>query len=185
MLRLPITNRKREVVAYALVDDDLFLYLSKVRWHLGHKGYPKTGFRRADGTQANVHLHQVVFRCKYRRDPYPGLEIDHIDRNPLNAQRSNLREVTTSFNQANANKRRDNTSGYKGVSWNKRDRKWYAQIMVNQKLIFLGSYVCKHEAARAVNRAYENHFPGVAIPNPEADSIHLDQSACDATCRHP
>jgi len=171
MKLLPVTDRKKEVVAHAMVDDDLFPHLSKMRWYDNGWGYPHTNHQNDDGSSIHVSLHSIVFKDKYGRHPLPGYEIDHIDQNKLNAQRSNLRELTRSFNCANKPKQPRNTSGYKGVSWNKNEQKWETRIQVNRKLVFLGYHTDKHEAARAVNRAYEKHFPGISIPNPIAEVL--------------
>lgn len=79
--------------------------------------------------------------------------IDHEDRNPLNNHKNNLRFCTYSENSRNRGKPTTNTSGYKGVSWFKRDKKWKAQIMVEGKGFCLGSFKNKIDAARAYNRA--------------------------------
>lgn len=54
---------------------------------------------------------------------------DHIDRNPLNCRRTNLREVTQQQNTTNKSKMSNNTSGITGVSWDKQRQLWVAQHM--------------------------------------------------------
>ena len=80
---------------------------------------------------------------------WPKDQIDHINRNRSDNRRANLREVTNKQNGQNASKRSDNTSGHPGVSWHKRDFKWVAQIMHNQKLIHLGYFSILEEALSA------------------------------------
>lgn len=69
-----------------------------------------------------------------------GLEVCHIDGNGLNNRRSNLRLVTRSQNRHNLRISRNNTSGYKGVSWCSRSETWRAQITLSGKILRLGSY---------------------------------------------
>lgn len=61
-----------------------------------------------------------------------GKEVDHIDRDTLNNRRSNLRLVSHSENVHNVKMRSDNTSGIKGVSWDKHQKKWAVQITTNK-----------------------------------------------------
>ena len=76
-----------------------------------------------------------------------GFDTDHINRDKLDNRRSNLRTVTTIENQRNTNTRKDNKSGYKGVTWNKQRNKWHVSIRVDTKLIFLGLYSNLQEAS--------------------------------------
>jgi hypothetical protein len=75
-------------------------------------------------------------------------EIDHWDTNTSNNRWGNLREATSSQNKMNRPNRSDNTSGYKGVWWEKRRSKWVADIMVDSKRRHLG-YFPTAEAAHA------------------------------------
>jgi hypothetical protein len=67
--------------------------------------------------------------------------IDHIDRNPLNNILTNLRIVSHQQNTFNKIS--------KGYSWSKRDNNWKAQIRVNYKKMYLGSYDTEEEARQA------------------------------------
>ena len=78
-----------------------------------------------------------------------GQIVDHIDGNGLNCQKDNLRICTHSQNQHNSGIRRNNTSGYIGVSWSKREEKWIAQITVNGKVKRIGAFDDVIEAAKA------------------------------------
>ena len=78
-------------------------------------------------------------------------EIDHKDRNPLNNCRDNLRFCTSAQNKANANLMKTNKSGYRGVSWNKKDKVWVAQTSKNNKSFCIGRFKNKEKAALAYN----------------------------------
>jgi hypothetical protein len=80
----------------------------------------------------------------------PSTDIaDHIDGNTLNNKRSNLRIATNSENVRSQKIHKNNTSGYKGVTWDKGHKKWLAQIMVNYKNCFIGYYDNPAEAHKA------------------------------------
>ena len=83
---------------------------------------------------------------------------DHKDRDPLNNRRSNLREATHTENMRNCSRRKDNTSGYIGVTWNKKCDKWEAQLNINKKCLHLGKFVDKIDALRARLEAELKYF---------------------------
>jgi hypothetical protein len=82
--------------------------------------------------------HRLAWLYVYGDLPSKG--IDHIDNNPSNNKINNLRLANQSENMQNVNKFKTNTSGYKGVYWNKNYSKWTAQIWVNSKRKFLGNF---------------------------------------------
>ena len=79
--------------------------------------------------------------------------VDHINRDPLDNRRANLRSATSSQNQWNKSMSRNNASGYRGVSWDKRKQKWVAQIAVNGHRRFLGYFADAIDAAKAYDKA--------------------------------
>lgn len=95
----------------------------------------------------------------YMTGEWPVGIIDHVDRNRSNNRWSNLREVTAAGNAQNASLRKDNTSGVKGVSWDKKNKKWMAQLRVNNRNKFLGHFPTVPEAAEARRRAEEALHP--------------------------
>lgn len=87
-----------------------------------------------------------------------GSFVDHIDGNPLNNQRSNLRLSTNQENLRNRGKTKKNTSGFKGVSWDKITKNWRAQIKFDYRIHFLGRFKTKEQAHEAyVNACYNLH----------------------------
>tara|TARA_R100001530_G_scaffold13251_1_gene12253 strand:+ start:6896 stop:7372 length:477 start_codon:yes stop_codon:yes gene_type:complete len=122
-------------------------YRKKRRWHLYHDNYP-----RATISKKQVIAHSLLINCP------KGKVIDHIDGNPLNNQKSNLRVCTYSQNAMNRIRSKDNTSGYKGVYLDKAKNKWRARIMKEGKRISLGSFDSSKDAYRVYkNAAKELH----------------------------
>jgi len=90
-------------------------------------------------------------------------DLDHINHDRTDNRIDNLREVTKSENSRNASKRVDNSSGFTGVAWIKRNRKWHAKIWLFGKYKHLGYHttivdaVCARIKANRVNNFHENH----------------------------
>jgi hypothetical protein len=145
---------------FTLVDDCDYAYLIQWKWCY-HKGYAiRTD--RTNGKQRTELMHRIILeQMGHKNFTYS----DHRNRNKLDNRRCNLRPATDSQNQHNASKRKDNTSGYKGVSWHKRAGKWHARICVNGKRISLGYYVDPKEAARAYNVAALKYHSEFAVLN--------------------
>ena len=83
----------------------------------------------------------------------PTIDIDHINGCPGDNSISNLRLATRAQNTFNTTKRYTNTSGFKGVSWRERNKKWIAQIQVNSVTKYLGIFQKIEDAATAYNNA--------------------------------
>jgi len=83
---------------------------------------------------------------------YLPKEIDHINGDPSDNRIENLRSVTRSENQRNSGKYANNTSGFKGVCWHSRDKKWQAQARdANGKRKTLGYFPTPEAASAAYN----------------------------------
>lgn len=76
--------------------------------------------------------------------------VDHIDNIPGNDDPSNLRAATKSQNAHNSKVRSDNSSGVKGVCWNKQYSKWDVEVKLKGKKHFGGRYSELDDAKRAV-----------------------------------
>jgi hypothetical protein len=82
-------------------------------------------------------LHRLIF---WKEHGYLPAEVDHIDGNPRNNRIENLRAATHLENMRNAKLRKDNTSGIKGVCWNKTDKKWEVKFQLDGKTKHFGKY---------------------------------------------
>lgn len=104
----------------------------------------------------NYFVHRVAWLMQ--TGAWPDRFIDHIDGNPFNNKWDNLREANASENLWNVGKYSTNTSGYKGVSFYKRDKLWQSHISVNGKERCLGRFPTPELAYEAYcNAAKEHH----------------------------
>ena len=99
-------------------------------------------------------FHQIVMGQK------EGYLVDHINQNPLDNRKENLRFVIPTANAINSKVPKNNKSGYKGVSWRKDSNKWRAQITIQGKIICLGTYERIEDAIEARRIAEDKyHIP--------------------------
>lgn len=99
--------------------------------------------KRANNTKGKIStetLHKVVMERVLGHELPQGAQIDHIDGDGLNCQRDNLRLANHSQNAANRKRLKNNTSGYKGVSFHKQTGKWRATIKFQGKSISIGGF---------------------------------------------
>jgi hypothetical protein len=141
----------------AIVDDEVFDAVSQWKWHINSEGYVISNLRRLrhsgkPGLLVKIYLHRWVLESFYNIRA-GGLQIDHINGDKTGNRLVNLRIVTNQQNQFNAKRRSTNTSGYKGVSYDKKLKKYRAYITINGKLLRLGDYLTAQEAANAYNAA--------------------------------
>lgn len=105
-----------------------------------------------------VYMHREVLSAP------DHLQVDHVNGDPLDNRRENLRICTNQQNQANVRKRWSGTSEFKGVHCVPTG-KWVARIGVGYRRIALGSYGTEIEAARAYDRAARKYFGAFALLN--------------------
>ena len=135
----------------------------KIKSSIGKSvGYLQTnGYTRVNLSIGSYYLHRLIFL--YHFGKWPTNQIDHIDGNPKNNCIENLREATNSQNGHNKGKPRNNTSGYKGVSYCKAAKKWEAYMTIDRKRKYLGLFECPKEAAKHASQQRSNHLVEFAI----------------------
>lgn len=145
---------------YAIVDADVFDYLNTWKWHYGKKdGYARRG-TKIKGKSKTYLIHRLII------DIPIGMQIDHINGNRLDNRRENLRVCTPKQNARNRSLQA-NSSGYKGVNWDKQMKKWRSKIKIDGKQIFLGLFDNKLDAAKAYDKSAIELFGEFAHPNLE------------------
>jgi len=121
----------------------------KTAGRLNNRGYIGFNYKKVD-YQAHRVAWLYVYGC------YPDNCIDHINGINTDNRIENLREATISQNLHNRGPNKSNTTGYKGVTFNKREKKYKAAIGVNGRRICLGSFDCPKEAHKAYCKAANN-----------------------------
>jgi len=154
MKTIPLTQGK-----VAFVSDGDFECVNQFKWYANlsrNRWYAMRSVtlrsrKEARETGLPLTTSQLMHRFIMGLELGDPLEVDHIDREQtLDNRRSNLR-VTLDQNQQNTSKQKNNTSGYKGVSWHKFSGKWRAQISHRDKLIHGGLFDCPVAAAAFYN----------------------------------
>lgn len=151
----------------ALVDEDISESLGCFNWYANNVGGIRWyAMRNANPQNWNEKtlMHRVILPVASDED------VDHIKHYPLadlliDNRKSNLRPGTRMQNMQNADLRRDNQSGFKGVTWDAARGKWLSSLMINYKNKYLGRYSDKIEAARAYDAAAIEHFGEFAKTN--------------------
>ncbi len=99
-------------------------------------------------------VHRLIFAWHHGTCP-AEMQIDHIDGNKENNRVENLRLATAKENKHNVGLTARNTSGFRGVSWDKHRKKFRAEIRIGTKNKHLGSFVAAEDAAAAYAQAAE------------------------------
>lgn len=100
-------------------------------------------------------LHRLIWMM--HAGEWPEGEIDHINGVRTDNRLANLRIATSGENRQNSCRYASNKSGYRGVSWFRVAGKWRADITVNRKAIYLGSFDDINEAAAYTKAKSELH----------------------------
>ena len=142
------------------LDDEDYARAKDFRWHKTANGYV-AGTVVEGGVRRRVYLHRWLL------DAQPGQLVDHLDGNPLNNRRTNLRLATRSQNQANRRRNRTSRSRYKGVTWHQGQQRWMARLQVNGRRITIGYFADPLQAAYeydAFARAYFGEYARLNFP---------------------
>lgn len=104
-----------------LVDAEDLPLVEGYGWYVGAGGYAITYL----GDYKYDYAHLMILP---RRE---GLLVDHANMNTLDNRRANLRYATKAQNVQNGSTRADNTSGYRGVSWEASSKRWVSYVNAN------------------------------------------------------
>jgi len=157
--KIPLTRGK-----FAIVDPEDYPRIAKYKWFLTKSPTSSYAARwqrlHAKGPRKKIWMHhQVIHIPKH-------MVCDHINRNSLDNRKANLRPATVSQNLCNRPKTRAKTrSKYKGLEWDKTQRKWKARIQLNGRKIYLGSFADEIDAAKAYDKKARELFSEFACLN--------------------
>ncbi|MBP8282653.1 MAG: HNH endonuclease [Chromatiaceae bacterium] len=151
-VRLPLSGG----IAFVLVDPDTHEWASRHTWHMAN-GYPRRS-KRINGKVKNFYLHREIIGAA------PGQMVDHVNRNPIDCRKANLRLVTPTQNNMNqsANKHKRHGVFFKGVYKNRKGSTYSVKLCGKH----LGNFKTEIEAAKAYNLAAKSAFGDYAHLNP-------------------
>lgn len=165
--KCPVTvDRLREVLDY---DPATGVFVWKLT--LGSRGGGRAPAGTIAGTQNNGYGYRVItidgsrylasrLAWLWMTNKWPTIFIDHINCDRSDNRWVNLREANRHQNQANSRNRRNNTSGFKGVSFDKNLQRFRAYIWINSKKLHLGTFETAQEAHDAyLDEAKRHHGP--------------------------
>lgn len=132
-----------------IVDDEDYLLFNNYKWYAsGRVNIYAVRDILINGKKKSIRLHREILSVKTT-----NFIVDHINGNTLDNRKSNLRICLQKENMRNQKRKSTNTSGFKGVSYRKRDNTWRARIMLDYKEVSLGTFKTKKSAAKAYNDA--------------------------------
>jgi len=140
---LILYDKYHNEVARSIIDLEYIDVINNYKWRF-QAGY--------------VFNNKIGLLHRFIMNPPEDMVIDHINRNPLDNRRDNLRICTQQENQFNRSVQCNNTSGVTGVCFYKSNNKWIAYIKVDKKKKYLGCYSTKEEAIAARHKAEIEYF---------------------------
>jgi hypothetical protein len=139
------------------VSDEDFGFLNLRNWEVTNNG---------QSVRSTELKHEPIAKAILKsRGVYAKQEVDHKDRNPLNNQFENLRPANRQQNGANRGVFSNNTTGCKGVSFDRPTGKYLAHIRVKGLLLHIGRFQKLEEAGKAYDRAARKYFGDFAFLN--------------------
>lgn len=149
---VPLTRGK-----FALIDEDDAQRVLAFKWHY-NGGYAMRARRASEPPlPRSISMHRWVLEAPM------GEMVDHINGDPLDNRKSNLRYTNPTLNQANAN--RVTGEKYRGVYWSKQSRKWHAALKAYGRQVHLGFFDDPVEAARVWDAAAAKAYGDSALLN--------------------
>lgn len=139
-------NKETLEVARTKIDLEDVERVKNIKWSLNN------GYVECSNRKNRVKLHRLLMNIT------DDVLIDHKDLNPLNNQKENLRICTISQNGMNRDKPNNNTSGVRGIHFDKSRNKWMAHIRVNGENKWLGRFDKKDDAIKARQEAEIKYF---------------------------
>ncbi len=113
------------------------------------------GYLKARVMHKEFKVHRLIWKMIHGVDPVG--EIDHIDGNPANNRADNLRLASRGENAHNTRLFRNNSSGHKGVSWDRNSGRWDAQLASGGRVVFRRTFIELSDAIEAIRAARERH----------------------------
>jgi hypothetical protein len=139
--KIPLRNRTKEIVDYAIVSEEDFEHLNKIKWSKLPMGYVQATIKNEP-----IKMHRYIMINLIGLDINPNVHIDHINHNKLDNRRENLKPSSLLENLKNKKKPINSISKYNYVSFDKSTGKWIASINKLKKI-----YDYEEHAAYQIN----------------------------------
>ena len=157
--RIPLSRGK-----YAIVDPDDCDTLSRYKWYAvkgGNTFYAVRGqWSKQSKKRLTISMHNVIIETP------DGYIVDHINHNGMDNRKANLRPATQAENARNARYPKKNTSSkYRGVWYNRQTKKWRATISVDRKRKQIGYFTDERDAARAYDTTAKKYYGQFVVLN--------------------
>ena len=136
---------------------DLNKVMSVDGWYVHERGYKR--YYVVGSMKLRKGKHKLISLHRFLTEPQKDLVVDHIDRDPMNNTRVNLRVVYPFQNAQNLGVNKKNNSGVRGVRWHKQAKKWAATVRVKGYPRYEEFFYTKEEAVKAVIEARKKLMP--------------------------
>jgi hypothetical protein len=162
-VEITLTQGQRAIV------DFRFAHLAALKWCAMRDRYGRKFYAVrpvvTGGKKGLMYMHRVVLEGHLGRALGRREQVDHANGDALDNRLCNLRVATTAQNMWNRGPPKHNTSGAKGVTWDRSRGRWMATIQANGRRRSLGRFVDKERAVAAYTRAAtEIHGEFAMIP---------------------
>ncbi len=135
---------------------DACCYENIIRYQWRISKYKNGSIYALTGKNPSIGMHRIIMSCP------DGFDVDHINGNGLDNRTSNLRIVTRQLNAINSRLSSKNTSGYRGITFDRKTKKWRARAQLRidgeRKIISFGYYPTKELAFAAYKHGLEGFF---------------------------
>lgn len=142
--KIQLYNKHQKIIGEAIIDTEDVPKVEKYKWRLYLGGTERSkcsSILTGNGSTTYTNsLHRHIMNCP------KGLYVDHINGNRFDNRKCNLRICTNQENNFNVAKQKTNTSGYKGVWYDKLRKKWVSEIKINNIKVFIGRFINKDDA---------------------------------------
>lgn len=151
MIKIPLTKGK-----FAVIDDDDYDKIAGYKWCFAKAGYAAS---RKKNYGEQVLMHRIILNAGKTQS------VDHKNGNGLDNRKNNIRLCSHQQNMMNRKMPCHNTSGYKGVTWDKQMKKWRAQLRHSKTNSYVGLFSNIVEAAKEYDKKAREVFGEYARTN--------------------